>query len=188
MSEEKQPLDNADNRYIENLKAILEGARAEYYQQTFLWRNAQLSHLKNYLWVSVTLLAVEYGFLINVIMPGNGIPVPWDIVPSNAFYGLAFFAMAFGVGAFIFALDSCRGRHTILPPTGIPWDEMTDLAWKEKHGDKADGTVLVTMISRLERSARDHQKQNGERGAKLRGISCALLFSIALTALAMMPW
>ena len=188
MSEEKQTFGNVDERYIENLKVILEGARAEYHQQTFTWRNAQISHLKNYLWASVTLLAVEYGFLMDVIMPGKGIPVPWEIHPSSDFYGLAFFAVAFGVGAFVFALDSCRGRSTILPPTGIPWDEMSNLAWEEKNGEKADGTVLVTMISRLERAAREHQRQNGVRGTKLRGISCALLFSIALTALAMVPW
>ena len=188
MSEEKQTFGNADERYIENLKAILEGARAEYHQQTFTWRNAQISHLKNYLWTSVTLLAVEYGFLMDVIMPGKGIPVPWEIHPSIDFYGLAFFAVAFGVGAFVFALDSCRGRRVIYPPTQIPWDQLPDLAWDEKNGEEPEGTMLVTMIAALEHAAREHQRQNGERGAKLRGISFALLFSIALTALAMVPW
>ncbi len=182
-------MENSDknSQYLENLRAILDGAQAEY-QQTIDWRHAQFAHLRNYMWAAATLFAFESSLVLGVVFPGKGLPLPWDMETTLLFRFFATAAICTCAFAFLFALNACWTRGSIKPPCDRSWTSMTDIAYDEKEGTQTAGTTLVTMIAALEKACREHRKQNGEKARKLRWTFLILWMSSGLTVLFIIPW
>ena len=175
------------DEYRENLSTILQGAREDYKQITFDRHSIQLAHLRNYLWISLTIMTAEFAVYSKIYTNNYEKILPWIITLDHNFYALALFAFMFAGVAFVMAIDTCRGKDDTIFPAGI-WTVYTFEAWKEADGQESSGHTYIQMITQLEKAILHHRKIAIKIGERLWHISCLILISIIIFILSLLPY